>query len=426
MKDMRCGLICIPRLYPFEPFLITISPINRPKFIDLSPLKPYQGWKISEKMHIVIDGRMILPKMTGVGRYILELAQALRGLPGQDTFDVWLQSGLPANHPAWRLGNEHLSVRPQPLAHMELRQQWILPAELRRTHPDLFHYPHFDLPAGVPGKVIANIHDLKYIARPEFFPRTSRTKKIVMLGMMSFTVRRASRVIAVSENARQDIILRLGALPAKVKVIYHGVNARYFNLPEPATMDDFYQRYHLDNPFILFVGERRPHKNITGLIQAYHIFQNMTQRPFELIIAGKPYAGYQEPERLVEQLGLNGKVRFVDYIPDEDLPLFYRCAEALALLSYYEGFGLPVLEAMASGTPVVCAGVTSLPEVCGPAGLLVDPTNPEQAALALAQVISGGVRREELVTRGTAWARQFTWEKCAAQTEELYHEAAAA
>jgi glycosyltransferase involved in cell wall biosynthesis len=377
-------------------------------------------------MHIVIDGRMILPEMTGVGRYIIELTHALRDLPGQDTFDVWLQSGLPANHPAWRLEGEHVSVRRLPLAHMELRQQWILPAELRRTHPDLFHYPHFDLPFGVPGKVIANIHDLKYIARPEFFPQTGRIKQLVMLGMMSFTVRRASRVIAVSENARQDIIRRLGALPEKVRVIYHAVNERYFSLPKPATLDDFCRRYHLDNPYLLFVGERRPHKNISGLIQAFNLFRHISPRPYELIIAGKPYAGYQEPERLVEQLGLNGKVRFVDYIPDEDLPLFYRCAEAFALLSYYEGFGLPVLEALASGTPVVCAGATSLPEVCGQAGLLVDPTNPEQAALALAQVISGGERREELVTRGTTWARQFTWEKCAAQTVELYHEAAAA
>jgi glycosyltransferase involved in cell wall biosynthesis len=377
-------------------------------------------------MNIVIDGRMILPEMTGVGRYIIELAQALRDLPGQDNFELWLQSRLPADHPAWRLEGEHLSVRRLPLAHMELRQQWILPAELRRTHPDLFHYPHFDLPAGVPGKVIANIHDLKYIARPEFFPQTRRKKRLVMLGMMVFTVRRASRVIAVSENARQDIIRRLGALPANVRVIYHAVNDRYFSLPDPGSMEDLCQRYRLENPFILFVGERRPHKNITGLILAYNIFRRMTQRPFELVIAGKPYASYQEPERLVEQLGLNGKVRFVDYIPDEDLPLFYQRAEVFSLLSYYEGFGLPVLEAMASGTPVVCAGVTSLPEVCGQAGLLVDPTNPEQAALAIAQVITGGMHREELIMRGKTRARQFTWEKCAAQTVELYHEAAAA
>jgi glycosyltransferase involved in cell wall biosynthesis len=377
-------------------------------------------------MHIVIDGRMILPEMTGVGRYIIELSQALRDLPGQDTFDVWLQSGLPANHPAWRLEGERLSVRRLPLAHMELRQQWVLPAELRRTNFDLLHYPHFDLPAGVPGKVIANIHDLKYIARPEFFPQIGRTKQLVMLGMMAFTVRRASRVIAVSENARQDIVRRLGALPAKVRVIYHAVNERFFSLPKPACLDDFSRRYQLDNPYLLFVGERRPHKNITGLIQAYDLFRHMSRRPYDLIIAGKPYAGYQEPERLVEQLGLNGKVRFVDYIPDEDLPLFYRRAEAFALLSFYEGFGLPVLEAMASSTPVVCAGVTALSEVCDQAGLLVDPNDPEQTALALAQVISGGERREELITKGTAWARHFTWEKCATQTLELYHEAAAA
>ncbi len=377
-------------------------------------------------MNIVIDGRMILPKMTGVGRYLFELVQVLRDYPGNDSYELWLQSGLPSNHPAWRLASERLAVRQLPLAHMVLRQQWVIPGRLHSAHPDLFHYPHFDLPFGVPGKVIANIYDLKYIVRPEFFPQTGQLKRAIMLGMMNFTVRRANQIIAISESTRQDIIQHLGGSPEKVKVIYLAVDKLFFQPSQPAAMQDFRQRYSLDKPFILFVSERRPHKNILGLIRAFQIFQRMSRRPYQLIIAGKPYAEYQEPEHLVDQLSLSGQVRFIDYVPDEDLPLLYQAADVFALLSYYEGFGLPILEAMASGTPVVAAGVTSVPEVCGQAGLLVDPDNPEQAAEALLQAASGGKQREEMAARGLERAHQFTWEKCAAQTIQLYREVVAA
>ncbi|MBN1147315.1 MAG: glycosyltransferase family 4 protein [Anaerolineales bacterium] len=378
-------------------------------------------------MRVVIDARMLLPQMTGVGRYLLGLGRALGDLPGEDRFEMWLQAGLPRDHPVWRLADgraaQPVSLRQLPIRHMDWRAAWMLPGQLSRAQADLLHYPHFDLPWTASGAIAATIHDLKYIARPDFFPHVSRAKRLVMLAMMAFTSRRARRVIAVSHSTRQDIIRRLHVEPGKVIAIPHGVDERYWQ-PAPASeIEALRLRYGLGERLILFVGERRPHKNITGLLRAFAAFRRMAREPYQLVIAGKRYADYQEPEEIIESLALKNAVRLLEYVSDEDLPLLYRAADALVLLSYYEGFGLPVLEAMASGAPVVASNVTSLPEVVGQAGLLVSPDDPEQAAAAILKAIPGGALREPCIARGLERASQFTWEECARRTVEVYRQA---
>lgn len=374
-------------------------------------------------MKIVIDGRMLLPQMTGVGRYILGLARGLCSLPGDDQFELWLQQDLPASHPVWSFASDRLRIRKLTLRHMELRQQWALPAKVRRSRPDLLHYPHFDLPWLIPGKVVATIHDLKYIARPDFFPHTGRLKRLAMLAMMRFTTRRASQVITDSQSTRQDLIRWLSVPPQKVSVVHLGVDETHLQPVQTEQIDLLRKRYGLGEHLILFVGERRPHKNIHGLLKAFSALQAMVDQPYQLVIAGKAYADYREPEALTESLGLQDWVRFLDYLPDGDLPLLYQAAQAFCLLSYYEGFGLPVLESMAAGTPVITSDLTSLPEAAGQAGLLVPADEPEQAALALKSILPGGEKRQECISRGLEHARQFTWERCASQTLAVYHQA---
>ena len=272
----------------------------------------------------------------------------------------------------------------------------------------------------MPGVVVATIHDLKYIAKPEFFPHLGGIKRLIMLGMMIFTVRRARQIIADSESTRQDIIHYLDVEPQKVCVVYIGVDPVYSKRPSQVMLQSVLSDYGFEQPYILFVGERRPHKNIPGLLRAFDVFLKNNILPYNLVIVGKRYANYEEPERLIEKLGLTNNVHILDYVPDEQLPSLYRSAEAFALLSYYEGFGLPVLEAMASGTPVVASCTSSLPEVVGEAGLLVDPDNPDESAHALRQVVSGGKQREECISKGKERARMFTWERCARETLSIY------
>jgi glycosyltransferase involved in cell wall biosynthesis len=376
-------------------------------------------------MRVVIDGRMILPQMSGIGRYLISICQALRELGSDISFELWLQENLSLDHPARKLTGNNFQVKELPFKHMSLSGQWQIPYQAIRSHADLLHFPHFDLPWATLGRVVATIHDLKYIAHPEFFPDFETAKRLTMQIMMSFTCRRAQRIICVSEFTAQDL-KKLIRVPAhNIRVVPHGVDERFFQSAPPDAIHEVQQRLHLNQPFVLFVGERRPHKNLTGLLKAFMQFKRMTVQPYHLIIAGRSYADYQNPEKIIEQYGLTDSVHLLDYVADSDLPCLYQSADALILLSYYEGFGLPVLEAMASGTPVLASNCTALPEVVGQAGMLVDPAIPEQAADALFQIVCGGSQREQMIKLGKAHARQFTWQRCAKMTMEIYREAMA-
>ena len=370
---------------------------------------------------IILDGRMILPHMTGVGRYLMGLAPKLADVADLDVV-LWLQSGLSANHPVWDLGSGNLSLQSVPYRHMSLSSQWGLPFQVARTAPDLFHYPHFDLPFGIPGKIIATIHDLKYVIYPSYFTNHIRLKQLIMTMMMKYTCWRAGRVIVVSENTARDLVTNLGVPTSKIRVVHLGVNKRFFQRNSAHLLQTLCQKYQLTSPYILFVGERRPHKNIIGLIRAFRLFNRMVSGRYSLVIAGKKYADYKLPEKAVEEFGLSDRVCFLDDLPDADLPALYQSAEVVGMLSHYEGFGLPVLEAMASGTPVVASRRTSLPEVAGDAAMLVEPDQPEEAAIALKCLIRGGSLRETKIAAGVEQAKRFTWEACAFQTLAIYQE----
>ena len=373
-------------------------------------------------MKILLDARLILPQQTGIGRYLLGLAQGINNISASDEFEFWVQDNLSPDHQVWSYQNTRLRIYKLPVAHMTFRQQWYIPLRVQRTAHDVFHYPHFDLPFATPGKTVVTIYDLKYIVHPDFFPQLARTKRIIMQTMMNYAVRRAQRVITISNNTQHDIVQRLHISPQKIRVTPLGVDRQYFSNPNATIIESFRRQHSLFDPFILFVGERRPHKNITGVIQAFKTFITMSPKPYRLVIAGKSYADYHEPEQLVENIGLKDRIQFIDAPSDEDVRLLFQSAEALLLLSRYEGFGLPLLEAMASGTPVIASDASSLPEVVGDAGVIVPIDNPTATAEALRQIIIGGEKRESLIACGHERARHFTWEQCAQRTIDVYRE----
>jgi len=373
-------------------------------------------------MKIIVDARLILPQQTGIGRYLIGLIQAISNLSGSDEFEIWVQDNLPSDHQIWSFQSSRVKLHQLPVAHMSVRQQWAIPLKVKRTPHNVFHYPHFDLPFATPGKTVVTIYDLKYIVHPDFFPQLARVKRLVMKIMMAFAVRRAQRVITISNNSLNDIIQQFRIPSEKIRVTYLGVASRYFIKSDTTIIEAYRRRFSRQDPFILFVGERRPHKNIIGVIQSFKTFITMSPKPYQLVIAGKPYADYHEPERLAESLGLADRIHFIDSPPDGDIHLLFQSAEALLLLSRYEGFGLPLLEAMASGTPVIASNTTSLPEVIGDAGIVVPVDDPDITAEALQQIVKGGDKREMCIARGYERARQFTWERCAQQTINIYRE----
>jgi alpha-1,3-rhamnosyl/mannosyltransferase len=317
-----------------------------------------------------------------------------------------------------------VQVREVQIRHMTASAQWRLPEMVRTRRHDVFHYPHFDLPFLTPGPLVVTLHDLKYLARPDFFPRLSGARRLVMRAMMLAAVRKARRVIVDSESTHRDVLHILRADPSKLRVVPLGVEAHYFNPPTPSEAQVVRETYGLEGDYILCVAERRPHKNLPALIRAFNILRKehgYTQ--LELALAGAAYQDYREPERTAQALGLSDAVRFIDRPPDAHLPALYAGARAFALLSEYEGFGLPVLEAMACGVPVVAANATSLPEVVGDAGRLVQPNDAGQVAAALDALLRDGPQREDAIARGKAQARRFTWKATAMTTLQVYQEA---
>lgn len=376
-------------------------------------------------MRLVIDGRMILAHMTGVGRYLLGLIPAL--LSESDDLDItlWVQDCLSLHHPVWDLAQGRVKIQRLPFGQLSGRGFFQLPLELRKEAPDLFHSPHFDLPWGASVPRVATIHDMKYIVHPEFFPSQGKLKQLLVHWMVAGTCRRSRLILVDSRSTARDLNLTLGVPERKIRVAPLGV-APEFSQQRPATeVASVRHKYQLEGPYLIFVGERRPHKNIPGLLQAFQIFRAATERPFQLAIVGRPYANYRTPETLAAEYGLEHAVVFIDHPPDEDLPALYQAAEALVTLSYYEGFGLTLLEAMAAGTPVVAADRTSLPEVAGEAALLVPPDDPQSAAAALQQVVTGGASRRRCISAGIQRAREFTWDACARATVHVYREALA-
>lgn len=377
-------------------------------------------------MRLVIDGRLILPHPTGIGRYLLELIPAVAGQSDAYSIEVWLQDRLPANHPAWTLDRDlsttsaKITIRRLDYAHFSPAGWLRFPLDIRRYPPDLLHYPHFDLPPSLPGKIVITLHDLKYLVRADFFAHQPRLRQKIVRGLASAAVRRACRVICVSQSTAEDARRFLNADPSRLAVTYLGVSPRFFIPVTPDMLDHFRRRYAIDGDYILFVGERRPHKNLPGLIRAFHRFQKYSSRRYRLVIVGRPYLNDCSAEQTAESLSLSDRIRFIDHIPEADLPALYQSASALLFLSYYEGFGLPALEAMASRIPVIASDRGALPEVCGSAARLISPDDPDEAALALRAVLDDPAERDSLVTRGLVHAQSFTWERCAEQTLEIY------
>lgn len=374
-------------------------------------------------MRYTLDARLILPQMTGIGRYLFGLMDGMREVCHTDQLQVWLQSDISDRHPVWQLNSGQVNICRTPLRHMDWRAQWLIPQMLRRDPPDLLHYPHFDLPWLTPGKIVLTIHDLKYIRQPSYFRGAAALKAFVMKATLLQAVRRAQAILVDSQFTARDLV-QLNVAAHKIHAVPLGVGKQFFQRCSAAQLSAVRQRYCLPENYILTVGERRPHKNLSGMIQAFARFQASCRVPYQLVIVGKPYAHDQTPQMLVEKIGISDRVKFLDYVQDDDLPALYQMSSAFLLLSFYEGFGLPVLEAMASGAPVIASDSTALPEVVGQHGCLVNPSDPEATAEALRSVLTPDAYPEEKLDQARQWAQTFTWQRCAAHTLQIYQQVA--
>lgn len=373
---------------------------------------------------IGFDCTAAIQQSAGIGRYTRELLKALAQATPTDYAYRLFAAGCRKNFPkiAELFPTDRLNWRwcPTRLSRRWLERLWYrlrlpLLVEAWTGRLDLFHAPDFVLPPVMPTtRTLVTIHDLSFVRLPTFtMPGMSR----YLNRWVPHSVQRADHVIAVSEATRQDIIELYHAPAHKVTVLPHGISPDFAPVIEPARLHDLRRRYGLDNwPFILSLGTIQPRKNYPRLIQALA----RLEADCHLVIVGSEGWDCETVYNEVTRWGLKERVHFLGYVADADLPALYSAATIFAYPSLYEGFGLPVLEALACGTPVVAANASALPEVVGSAGLLVDPYQVEELAAALAHLLTDSADRARLGQAGQRQAAGFRWDNTAQGVLRLY------
>lgn len=380
--------------------------------------------KVAQRTYrIGIDVTSALTQGGGIGRYTRELVQALVSLERPHEF-LLFSARPPAELPV-----------PQPLPQAErvrhvaapLSEQWLyrlwhrarlpLPVQWITGKLDLFHSPDFVLPpvsGGIP--TLLTVHDLSFVHYPEVYPAPLVR---YLNRVVPASVRRATHILADSVATKQDLIVLWDTPADKVTVMYSGVDAQFRPIADPQVLTGVRHKYNLGAaPFLLTVGTVQPRKNYQLLIRAFKpIAQNW---PHNLVIAGGRGWLYEGILNEIAAQGLTGRVLLTGFVADSDLPALYSAATLFLFPSLYEGFGLPVLEAMACGVPVIAANVSSLPEVVGEAGLLLSPQDQAAWSEHIHRLLLDAPRRARLVGAGAVQAHQFTWRKAARQLLGVY------
>ncbi|MBI5902730.1 MAG: glycosyltransferase family 4 protein [Deltaproteobacteria bacterium] len=365
-------------------------------------------------MRIAIDARMI--NYTGIGRYTQNLIASLARL---DVVDLTV---LRDDEPPQGAGIGRRVKFRKPTFSIpvySMKEHILLPLEMKMTGADLFHYPSFNMPLVNPRPSVVTIHDLVYYLDQAACP--GKMAHLYARLVFRKVAGAAKRILTLSEYTKKDIVEHLGVHHDKVVVTYPGVDEFYRPERESASLDRVRKRYSIDGDYVLYVGNHGVNKNLHRLLNAFAGLKN--RKSTVLILAGKTDPRRQDLYNLPSSLGVEDRVRFIGKVPEEDLPALYTMAKVFVFPSLYEGFGLPPLEAMACGAPVVASTATSLPEAVGDAGVLADPFDAGAIAGALDKVLSSKALQSELREKGIKRAGRFSWLECAKKTVEVYREA---
>ncbi|MBN1979459.1 MAG: glycosyltransferase family 4 protein [Anaerolineae bacterium] len=375
-------------------------------------------------MRIGIDYTAAVRQGGGIGRYTRELVGALLKLESPHRYTlIAAVGGLKAGD--WRLEIaslqslvSDLQFRAIPITDDWLHRLWQrlrlpIPVEVITGPLDVFYSPDFVLPPTLhTTRTLLTVHDLSFLHYPDAFVPALRE---YLERVVPRSVARADRVLADSKSTRDDLIANFGTPPEKVKVLYSGVDSRFRPEKAPGEQERLREKYGIESPYVLSVGTLQPRKNYVRLIRA---FANLPLADLQLVIAGGRGWLYEDIFTEAEKHG--GRAHVLGFVDDADLPALYRGAALFAFPSLYEGFGIPPLEAMACGVPVVCSNASSLPEVAGDAALMVDPLDVDSLAEAMGRALEDANLRQEMTDEGLAHAARFTWEVAARQLLDAF------
>lgn len=373
-------------------------------------------------LRIAIDYTAAVRQGGGIGRYTRNLIRAVADCDRENRYLLLVAGGWDQadNLEAWP---QNFCVRSLPVSDRWMNLLWQrlrvpVPVQWFTGPMNLFHSPDFVLPPTGRVPAVLTVHDLSFLRVPQFFVAGFRD---YLEAAVSRAVKRAAHIFVDSQSTCRDLIELMSVEADRLTVVYPGVEARFRPIRDQVLLDSVRARYELPPNYILGLSTLQPRKNFLGLIEAFaKLLSALEETDLSLVIGGGKGWMYEEILSSVDQLGLEGRVHFPGFVADTDLPALYTLASVFAFPSWYEGFGLPVLEAMACGTPVVAADNSSLPEVSGHAALTVPAESTDVLCQALLRVVTEEELRERMVVAGFTQAARFTWRAAAERVIQVY------
>ncbi len=370
-------------------------------------------------MRVLIDARVIQDHFPGIGRYVFNLIDALAPQLDGELLALTVENAANTRYDLGQLARHaNVTLIPTDVPIFSWRGQTALPGLIRRLGPDVAHFPYNLRPlrTGVPS--LLTLYDVIPRRFPEYYPPFTRARIELI---QRAAIRASDAFTAISHSTADDFNALYGVSRQKIVVTPLAPDPIFHPRP-PAALDDFRRRIDLPDGYFLYLGSNKPHKNLPRLMRAWaRVNEKLKGKSEKLIVAGHWDARYPEAKLLARDLGMQDSVRFLGPVAGEELPLLYAAATAFIFPSLYEGFGLPALEAMASGVPVACSRAPGLSEVAGEAALLFDPASVDEMADAILCLGTDAAVRAQLRRLGTERAAAFSWQKTAQLTLRAYH-----
>lgn len=388
-------------------------------------------------MKIVIDARMYGLEHAGIGRYVLNLVKQIEKQDRKNEYFVLLREKY---FTELTFDNPRFHKILADYRHYSLMEQLRLPLQLIKLHPDLTHFPHFNAPLFWFGRQVVTIHDLiKHQSTGT--ATTTRSGSVYWLKFLLYrvlvkiTVKKADHLIVPSRYWQDELVRRYDLKRDKISITYEGVDTKYLKppMPRPARRGrktsnikpQTIKKFNINKPFVIYTGSLYPHKNVERLVKAVKLLRTSNFKPqassITLVVACARNVFYDRFRQKIKEMNAEKFVNLAGFVPDEDLIGLYRQAEAFVFPSLMEGFGLPPLEAMSAGCPVIVSDIPVLKEVCGSAALYFDPSDETDIAAKIKLIVGNSKLKKELIKKGREQVRKYSWTKMAEETRQIYN-----
>jgi glycosyltransferase involved in cell wall biosynthesis len=370
-------------------------------------------WKSEEtflinQMHLGIDARIFSSRFTGIGRYTYEISKRFFELRPDWSFTLFLNE---KEYDLFTPPRKNIRKICAPERLYSIKEQITLPFRMFSQKCDTYFFPHFNVPIFFPKPFVTTIHDITI----SLFPGKKKTSFVHSLGyklVFRNAVRCSKKIFTVSENTRNDLVVKKKVPPEKIVVAYNGVGEEFLHPSAPVDKQSVMQKFSLQSPYFLYTGVWRDHKNLLGLMEA---FSSLLEKGVDvsLVITGNPDPYYPEVLKYISDHHLQDRIKTVGLVDDQDLISLYGSARAYIFPSFYEGFGMPPLEAMAMGIPVSASNTSCIPEICGNAARFFSPYDSAEMAKAMEEVFFDESLRESLIKNGKIRVQHFSWDTAA-------------